>query len=180
MSPGSAVELATTLLYEAVTGRHAVAHFELQCQALPMTQRVGVKAIAVIRRPSDGALLVGETSDPATGVVFHRGVGGHVEFGERAADTITRELMEELGEVVRVGRLLGVLENLFEFDGQPGHEIVFLYETEFADASAYKRDRFDFMDRLDAPVTLPAVFWRTAVAGEPPLYPAGIDELLSL
>lgn len=30
-----------------------------------------------------------------------------------------------------------VLENLFTFDGEPGHEIVFVYEAEFVNESRY-------------------------------------------
>jgi hypothetical protein len=67
-----------------------------------VTSRIAVKALALIRRPSDGALLVGEAADPATGLVFHRSLGGHVEFGELASETVVRELMEELGIQVRV------------------------------------------------------------------------------
>ena len=51
-----------------------------------------VKAMAVIRRPGDGALLVSEDSNPA-GVLFHRPLGGHVEFGEYAEHTVRRELL---------------------------------------------------------------------------------------
>ena len=53
-----------------------------------------VKAMAVIRRPADGALLVSEHAGPDP---FHRPLGGHVEFGEYALDTVHRELREEIG-----------------------------------------------------------------------------------
>ena len=38
-----------------------------------------IKAMAVIRRPRDGALLVSEPADGS----FARPLGGHVEFGTR-------------------------------------------------------------------------------------------------
>ena len=50
--------------------------------------------MAVIRRPRDGALLVSEHAEPD---LFHRPLGGHVEFGEYALDTLHRELREEIG-----------------------------------------------------------------------------------
>jgi len=115
-----------------------------------VTPRIAVKALAMIRRPSDGALLVGEAADPATGLVFHRSLGGHVEFGELASEAVVRELMEELGMQVRVGELLGVFENRFEFDGTPGHEIAFVLATEFVDPAAYELERFEFLDAVDA------------------------------
>ena len=56
-----------------------------------------LKAMAVVRRPRDGALLVSEPvagSDP----LFQRPLGGHVEFGEYALDTVRREFGEEIGQ----------------------------------------------------------------------------------
>jgi ADP-ribose pyrophosphatase YjhB (NUDIX family) len=143
-----------------------------------VTPRIPVKALALIRRPSDGALLVGEAADPATGLVFHRSLGGHVEFGELASETVVRELMEELGVQVRVGELLGVLENRFEFDGMPGHEIAFVLAAEFVDPTAYELDRFEFLDAADAATTLPVVTWRPPTATTPPLFPSGVEQLL--
>ena len=69
-----------------------------------------VKAMVVIRRPRDGALLVSQGDDVPP---FQRPLGGHVEFGEYAADTLHRELLEEIGQAVTDVRLLGVLENIF-------------------------------------------------------------------
>jgi ADP-ribose pyrophosphatase YjhB (NUDIX family) len=71
-----------------------------------------VKAMAVISRPSDGALLVSEYPGPDADP-FHRLLGGHVESGEYAADAVRRELMEEIGQPLRDVELLGVVENLF-------------------------------------------------------------------
>jgi len=68
--------------------------------------------MAVVQRPRDGALLVSEETDPA-GEVFHRPLGGHVEFGEYARDTVHREFREEIGQALTGVRLAGVLENIF-------------------------------------------------------------------
>ena len=64
---------------------------------------------------------------------FHRLVGGSVELGELAVDAVVREIGEELGTRLCEPRLLGVLENLFVYEGEPGHEIVFVYAGELAD-----------------------------------------------
>jgi ADP-ribose pyrophosphatase YjhB (NUDIX family) len=82
-----------------------------------------IKAMVLIRRPRDGALLVSEHADPAA-APFHRPLGGHVEFGEYALDTVNREFEEELGQSLTGVRLLGVLENIFQWDGATQHEIV--------------------------------------------------------
>lgn len=58
---------------------------------------------------------------------FDRLIGGTVEFGETHRQTIIREIDEELGAEIIDLEFLGVVENIFVFDGEPGHEIVALY-----------------------------------------------------
>lgn len=86
-----------------------------------MPKAVRVVAVAIVRRPSDGAILVSEGSD-AGGSTFQRPLGGTDEFGERATETVEREFLEELGVRVRPSAMRGVLENLFTLDGSMGHE----------------------------------------------------------
>jgi ADP-ribose pyrophosphatase YjhB (NUDIX family) len=129
--------------------------------------------MAMIRRPADGALLVSEGHAPG-GEAFERPLGGHVEFGERAADTLRREFREEIGQDLTNVRLLGVLENLFQWDGETQHEIVFVYSADLADPAAYEIGEQRI---LDEPAT--RVIWRPAGAAGPPLYPDGVTELLA-
>ena len=75
-----------------------------------------VKAMVLIRRPRDGALLVSEEANPS-GEMFHRPLGGHVEFGEYALDTVHREFQEEIGQALTAVQLAGVLENIFAWSG---------------------------------------------------------------
>jgi ADP-ribose pyrophosphatase YjhB (NUDIX family) len=132
-----------------------------------------VKAMAVIRRPRDGALLVSENTDPA-GAVFHRPLGGHVEFGEYAADTVMREFQEEIGQRLVQPRLLGVLENIFDWGGVTQHEIVFLFSAAFADPAGYEIAEQPIRDEPDGRVR---VIWRPAGTVTPPLYPDGVAAL---
>jgi ADP-ribose pyrophosphatase YjhB (NUDIX family) len=131
-----------------------------------------IKAMAVIRRPSDGALLVSLGVSPGAGP-FHRPLGGHVEFGEYAADTLRREFREEIGQDLTDLRLLGVAENIFTWAGELQHEIVFLYSAGFADPAAYEIEEQTI---LDQPAT--RVIWRPAGAVSPPLYPDAVTGLL--
>jgi ADP-ribose pyrophosphatase YjhB (NUDIX family) len=59
---------------------------------------------------------VSEGSNPPGGL-FHRPLGGHVEFGEYAADTVRREFVEEISQELAEVRLAGVLENIFTWGG---------------------------------------------------------------
>ena len=131
-----------------------------------------IKAMAVIRRARDGALLVSESADP----LFQRPLGGHVEFGEYAVNTIHREFLEEIGQELTGVRLLGVLENIFGWRGGTEHEVVFIFAAAFADEAAY-----DIEEQLIRDDTEPKdrVIWRPADAVSPPLYPAGLTELIA-
>lgn len=61
--------------------------------------------------------------------------GGTGEVLEPAAETLRREMMEEIGEAVEVGRLLWVAENFFDLDGESFHEIDFFFSVRFSDGS---------------------------------------------
>jgi 8-oxo-dGTP pyrophosphatase MutT (NUDIX family) len=53
--------------------------------------------------------------------------GGRCEAGERSADTVMREMREELGLDARVERLVWVVENFFTHAGMSYHEIGLYY-----------------------------------------------------
>jgi ADP-ribose pyrophosphatase YjhB (NUDIX family) len=131
--------------------------------------------MAVIVRPRDGALLVSEYTAPASpDEVFARPLGGHVEFGEYAADTVRREFAEEIGQELTSLRLLGVLENIFSWHEHPEHEVVFIFTAAFADPAAYEIGEQPIADNAGR-----RVIWRPAEATSPPLYPAGLSELIA-
>jgi ADP-ribose pyrophosphatase YjhB (NUDIX family) len=139
------------------------------------SKRQIIKAMAVIRRPRDGALLVSEhvgSREPP----FQRPLGGHVEFGEYALDTIYREFLEEIGQAVTDVRLLGVLENIFPWRGGTEHEVVFIFGAAFADQAAYEIEEQFIRDDTEPKSR---VIWRAADAVSPPLYPAGLSELIA-
>jgi ADP-ribose pyrophosphatase YjhB (NUDIX family) len=134
------------------------------------TKRQIIKAMAVIRRPRDGALLVSEPTDGS----FQRPLGGHVEFGEYALDTIHREFGEEIGQRLTDVRLLGVLENIFPWRGGTEHEVVFIFSAAFADEASYEIE-----EQVIADDTESRVVWRAPGTVSPPLYPAGLTELIA-
>jgi ADP-ribose pyrophosphatase YjhB (NUDIX family) len=134
-----------------------------------------VKAMAVIRRPRDGALLVSEHADWPGGP-FHRPLGGHVEFGEYALDTVHRELQEEIGQDLTGARLLGVLANIFQWDGARQHEVVFIFAASLASQAAYEIPEQRI---LDDPHGRTRVIWRPPGTTTPPLYPDGVADLIT-
>jgi len=61
--------------------------------------------------------------------------GGRVEFGESASDALVREFNEEISVVIRIKRLLWVMENFFEYNGINYHEIAFYFLIDIPDNS---------------------------------------------
>ena len=131
-------------------------------------------ALGLIRRR--GQILVFEGHDDFKDETYYRPLGGGVEFGERSDEALKREFREELDADVKVGELLGVLENVFAWRGNPGHEIAFVYAAEFIDPELYAKDE---MKILDDPATARWVDLDDFKSGDKILYPNGLTELLS-
>lgn len=138
--------------------------------------RIRPLAICVFRRGR--RILVAEGYDPTKKELFHRPLGGAIHFGERSAEALRREVREELGAEVRNMRFLGVLENLFTFDGEAGHEVVFVFDARFRNRALYSRRRLTGRESDGVPFR---AVWRdieVSQDGLPPLYPDGLLELL--
>ncbi len=136
-------------------------------------------AICVFRR--ENRILAAEGYDSVKGETFYRPLGGRIEFGEHSHETVAREVREEIGSEVTNLRYLGTLESIFSYNGQPGHEIVLVYDGEFVDAALYERKiviGHEDDEALDGDIR---AVWKSLAffeRGEAPLYPTGLLELL--
>lgn len=90
-------------------------------------ERIRPLALGVPFRETD--VLLAEEFDPTADEAFFRPIGGGIEFGESSREALVREFREEFEVEIDVERYLGTIENVFTFDGEPGHEIVLLYEV---------------------------------------------------
>ena len=106
--------------------------------------RIRVLSLAVIR--NGAAILSSQGHDGKKQEDFYRLLGGGVDFGERSEEALIREFQEELDAKIRVLRLLTVVENLFTFEGQEGHEICFIHEAEFVDGDFYRLSRLPLVE----------------------------------
>jgi ADP-ribose pyrophosphatase YjhB (NUDIX family) len=125
-----------------------------------------------------GDILVYEGRDPIDGRTFYRPLGGGVEWRELSRDAVARELREELGTDLEDLRLLGVLENVFTYDGRDLHEIAFVYEGRLCDRRLYERDVMLAVEAGGDPINVMWVPIERFGPGGALLYPEGLLELV--
>jgi 8-oxo-dGTP pyrophosphatase MutT (NUDIX family) len=143
-------------------------------------QRVRPLAICVFRH--NDRILVHQGYDPVKDQHFYRPLGGGIEFGEPGAETVCRELMEELNVEVDRDSLeyLGALENIFTFNGTPGHEIVLVHDGKLKEVTLYDQDAI--MGKESNGEEHRAIWKKLDEFGEGKsiLYPNGLLELLHI
>lgn len=140
------------------------------------TPRIRPIALAAVRRGDD--LLVYEGKDRVSGGRIFRPLGGGVEFGETAVAAVHRELREELGAELTNTELLGVLENVFTWEGRPHHEIAFIFGADLLDRSLYERDKLGKILDADEEVSWQPLSLFTQLSPPAPLLPPGLLGLL--
>ncbi|HEY9763270.1 MAG TPA: NUDIX hydrolase [Trichocoleus sp.] len=106
-----------------------------------MAKKKRIRAIALCLFRHQGRILVSEGFDEVKRETFFRSLGGGIDFCETSRDAIVREIQEELGAEISDVHLVGILESIFLYQGEPGHEIVFVYDARFVDASLYDREK---------------------------------------
>lgn len=136
-----------------------------------------IRAIAICVFRNGDRILVSEGTDSVKQEHFYRPLGGMIEFGERSDETITRELMEEIKAEVTDLRYLGLLENLFVYEAERGHELVVIYDGKFVDKSLYEKTII-FGDELGSPIRAMWIKLSELGPDKPPLYPEGLAEIL--
>lgn len=139
-----------------------------------------VRPIAICVFRHGDRIFVSEGCDDSKQQTFYRPLGGQIEFGEYGHQTVVRELAEEISQAVKDVRYLGTIENVFTYNGQPGHDIVLIYDGAFVDAAMYTRDGIQGTDDGDILFT---AYWKSLdvfrAENAPPLYPTGLLDLLS-
>jgi 8-oxo-dGTP pyrophosphatase MutT (NUDIX family) len=141
-----------------------------------MPERIRALAICIFRRGND--ILVIEAVDSVKGETFYRPLGGGIEFGETSAAAAAREVREEVGAEICELRYLGTLENLFIYEGTPGHEIVQVHEGQFVDRVLYAKATIIGAESDGTPFR---AVWKPleSFSSSAPLYPTALKELLS-
>jgi 8-oxo-dGTP pyrophosphatase MutT (NUDIX family) len=89
---------------------------------------------------NNNRILVFEGYDKAKDEIFYRPLGGGIEFGEKSEEAVRRELKEELNVEIANLRYLGMLENIYTFNGGSYHEVVMVYDGTLVESGLYERD----------------------------------------
>jgi len=132
-----------------------------------------IRNIAVGLPVRDGHVFVSEASDSIRREEFYRAIGGGIEFGEPAEAALRREFEEELGVSLESVQLLGVLENLFEYEQVAAHEIVHVFAVASKDLDLIPIDaELNVLDEGS-----PAG-WKRLSTIDRPLYPAGALQMV--
>ena len=105
-----------------------------------MAKKPRIRAIALCLLRRDQRILVHQGYDTNNQRSFARPLGGGIDFGETSQQAVVREIQEELGAAITAVKLLATVESIFDYEGKPGHEIVFIYDGEFVDQSLYQQE----------------------------------------
>jgi ADP-ribose pyrophosphatase YjhB (NUDIX family) len=71
-------------------------------------------------------------------------LGGSIEFGETAQAAVIRELEERLSITVQTAGPPVFMENLFTHEGEPGHEILAIFDVLFPPSVLVANNRIEF------------------------------------
>ncbi len=141
-------------------------------------RRIRPLALCVFQR--EDQIFVARGFDAHKRETFYRPIGGRIEFGERASDAVAREVREEIDAEVADLTYLGALENLFIYEGKPGHEIIMIFDGRFCDHAMNQDDAV--VTGVDDGEVLYEGSWKRLDFfrgdGAPPLYPTGLLNLL--
>lgn len=111
---------------------------------MPYSETIRVLALGIIRQGD--RIFISQGFDPVKQQTFYRAMGGGVDFGETSLEALRREFWEEIEAQLTNIKYLGCLENIFTYNGQPGHEIIQLYECDFVDPKFYQLEQLTFSE----------------------------------
>ncbi len=107
--------------------------------------QIEAKALCIILRDNK-EILVGLGYDELKKEYFGRIMGGGMNFGETSEAAIRREIREELLCKIENLEFIKIIENIFTYNGEEGHQITFLYKGDLANKDLYKQEKIAVHD----------------------------------
>jgi 8-oxo-dGTP pyrophosphatase MutT (NUDIX family) len=113
-------------------------------EALREPGMIHVKVMCIITR--GGKMLATKGFDGVKGETFYRLIGGGVHFCEQALDALKREVREELETEVEHVTFRELVQNIFTYNGTPGHELTFVYSADLVRTELYEKEEIPIAD----------------------------------
>jgi ADP-ribose pyrophosphatase YjhB (NUDIX family) len=141
--------------------------------------RIRILALGLFRHQD--RILVFKGHDSKKGEDFYRPLGGGIKFGETSKGALRREIKEELKAKIKKPILLGVLENIFYYEGVAGHEVVYIYDAKFKDKSLYQKEKLNASEGENDKFHFDAEWIEISELKKKqiPLYPDGLLEIIT-
>ncbi|MDO8593030.1 MAG: NUDIX domain-containing protein [bacterium] len=105
-----------------------------------------IRPVALLVAMKNNKILVIAGYDYHKKENFYRLIGGGIEFGETGKEALKREVKEEIKAEIKNVKYLGLIENLFNYEGKGMHEIILVYKAEFKDKNIYKKEEMKILD----------------------------------
>lgn len=103
-----------------------------------------VKVMCVINH--NGKTLVSKGYDKHKDETFYRLLGGSLELTETLENGIKREVREELKCEIESLEFVKYVENIFTYEGMPGHDIVFIYKGDLSNKDLYEKEKIHIVE----------------------------------
>ncbi|MDA5556065.1 NUDIX hydrolase [Shimia sp. MMG029] len=138
---------------------------------------IRVKALGLHWR--ENRLLAARVFDDSGKLKGVRPLGGTIEFGETAQNALLREFHEELGITISIANPPIFFENLYEHEGQTGHEYLVIFDVTFPKDCFGKQEEITFSEDNG---TLCSAAWFSLeeldLQDGPKLFPEGLKDRL--
>lgn len=135
-------------------------------------KRIRPLAVAIIE--NNNKIFVGAGYDEGEKKKFYRLMGGGIKFRETALQALKREFREEFAAELVDIRLLKVIENIYVYNGDYGHEIAYIFTAKFKDPKMYEDKKYPVLDRPSAGFG-EWIEYNKSLA----VYPQGVEEFLT-
>lgn len=144
----------------------------------PWRPHAGIRIKAIGLHWRAGKLLAAEVYNDLDHLKGVRPLGGTIEFGETWQEALKREFLEELDVTIQITGTPIVLENIFQHEGHPGHEVIFAAEIQLPDSFDLNRDVVTFKEDNGVECIARWFDLEALDIGGPELYPTGLKNLL--
>lgn len=140
------------------------------------TQSILVKVIGLAMYK--GKLLAAEIYSDSGDVKGVRPLGGRIEFGETRETALRREFQEELGTDIEITSSWRMFENLYQHEGEAGHEYILCASVGLLDTQLYTQERLVFSEDSGEEAIARWYSVKECKRGEIPLFPDGLVDIL--